>query len=256
VIPGNGGVGQQLDTGALSLPWGTVTLAEPTREIQYKILVEEVKAKGFERLGLMTSESWRNDPKHLVFSLARYKFVAQMFADREKVLEIGCGDAFGTRIVRQRVKSLTAADFDPLFINDAAARLSPPWTFDLLVHDLRNGAVPGRYDALYALDVLEHIPPEDELDFLETLLSSLDVNGAAIIGMPSLESQQYASEQSRIGHVNCKSAPDLKSLMEKFFYNVFMFSMNDEMVHTGFHKMAHYLIALCSGRRLAAKAVE
>jgi len=222
------------------------------RESQYQVLLENFEERGCERLGLMTSESWRNDPKHLVFNLARYKFVAQMFAGREKVLEIGCGDAFGTRIVRQRVKSLTAADFDPLFIKDAAARLSPPWTFDLLVHDLRKGPIPGRYDALYALDVLEHIAPEEELDFLNTSLSSLDDNGAAIIGMPSLESQQYASEQSRIGHVNCKSAPDLKILMEQFFHNVFMFSMNDEVVHTGFHKMAHYLIALCSGKRRAA----
>jgi 2-polyprenyl-3-methyl-5-hydroxy-6-metoxy-1,4-benzoquinol methylase len=234
---------------------GIVSSTSKPRESQYQVLIQDFEEQGFERLGLMTSESWRNDPKHLVFSLARYKFVAQMFADREKVLEIGCGDAFGTRIVRQRVKSLTATDFDPLFIKDATARLSPPWTFDLLVHDLRNGPVPGRFDALYALDVLEHIPPEEELNFLETLLSSLDVNGAAIIGMPSLESQQYATEQSRIGHVNCKSAPDLKALMQKFFYNVFMFSMNDEVVHTGFHKMAHYLIALCSGRRLAVGAV-
>jgi hypothetical protein len=28
-----------------------------------------------------------------------------------------------------------------------------------------------------------------------------------------------------------------------------MFSMNDEVVHTGFGPMAHYLIALCAGPR-------
>jgi hypothetical protein len=27
-----------------------------------------------------------------------------------------------------------------------------------------------------------------------------------------------------------------------------MFSMNDEVVHTGFHPMAHYLFALCCTR--------
>jgi hypothetical protein len=37
--------------------------------------------------------------------------------------------------------------------------------------------------------------------------------------------------------------------MEQFFYNVFMFSMNDEVVYTGFHKMAHYIFVLCSGKR-------
>ncbi len=41
-------------------------------------------------------------------------------------------------------------------------------------------------------------------------------------------------------------APDLKALMETYFHSVFMFSMNDETVHTGYHKMAHYVIALCA----------
>jgi 2-polyprenyl-3-methyl-5-hydroxy-6-metoxy-1,4-benzoquinol methylase len=218
------------------------------REGQYHVLVEAGK-EGFERLGLMTSESWRRDPKHLLFNLARYKFVAQMLAGHDRVLEIGCGDAFGTRIVRQQVKSLTAVDFDPAFIEDAVQRRAPPWTFDLLAHDLRDGPVPGRFDAVYALDVLEHVPAPEELQFLATMFAPLDLSGVAIIGMPSLESQQYASEQSRMGHVNCKTAPDLKQLLERYFHNVFIFSMNDEVVHTGYYKMAHYILALCAGKR-------
>jgi hypothetical protein len=38
--------------------------------------------------------------------------------------------------------------------------------------------------------------------------------------------------------------PDLKATMSRNFHNVFMFSMNDEVVHTGYHKMAHYLFAV------------
>ena len=37
--------------------------------------------------------------------------------------------------------------------------------------------------------------------------------------------------------------------MLRYFHDVFMFSMNDEVVHTGFHAMAHYLFALCVGKR-------
>ena len=73
-----------------------------------------------------------------------------------------------------------------------------------------------------------------------------------IIGMPSLELQAYASAGARMGHVNCKEQPDLKTLMHRFFHNVFMFSINDEVVHTGFSRMSHYNIALCCGRRLGA----
>jgi len=99
----------------------------------------------------------------------------------------------------------------------------------------------------HALDVLEHIAPSDEHVFLKNGFSPLTTHGVAIIGMPSLESQVYASPTSRAGHVNCKTMPDLKATMQRYFHNVFMFSMNDEVVHTGYHKTAHYLFALgCS----------
>ncbi|CCQ53625.1 hypothetical protein CWATWH8502_2077 [Crocosphaera watsonii WH 8502] len=69
------------------------------------------------------------------------------------------------------------------------------------------------------------------------------------MGMPSLESQAYASEGSKQGHVNCKTGKDLKALMLDYFHNVFMFSMNDEVVHTGFFPMSHYLFALGVGKK-------
>ncbi len=37
--------------------------------------------------------------------------------------------------------------------------------------------------------------------------------------------------------------------MEELFHAVFMFSMNDEVVHTGYYKMAHYILAVCSHAR-------
>jgi predicted SAM-dependent methyltransferase len=109
--------------------------------------------------------------------------------------------------------------------------------------------VAGSFDAAYALDVLEHIEAADEDRFLANIVRSLVAPGVLIIGMPSLESQPYASEASKAGHVNCKSAPDLRALMHRYFHDVFMFSMNDEVIHTGYHKLAHYLLALCVGKR-------
>lgn len=100
-------------------------------------------------------------------------------------------------------------------------------------------------DAIYSLDVLEHIISDFESTFLTNVCLSLRNNGCAIVGMPSLESQTYASPASRDGHVNCKSGKDLQDLLRQYFEHVFLFSMNDEVVHTGFSKMAHYLLALC-----------
>jgi SAM-dependent methyltransferase len=220
-----------------------------TKEAQYQVCVEAASERGYETLGLRGSESWYQDPKHIVFRLSRYKFVSKMLSGRKHVLEVGCGDAFGTRIVQAEVGKLTAIDFDPVFIADVNDRMVDRWRFEAKTHDMLDGPVPGNFDAVYSLDVLEHIDPASERLFLKNAFGSLDVNGAAVIGLPSLESQPYASPQSKAGHVNCKSGPELKSLMEEYFHNVFLFSMNDEVVHTGFHKMANYVFAIGAGKR-------
>lgn len=220
-----------------------------TREPQYQECLDAVAARGFERLGLRSSQSWHDDPRHLLFRLARYKFVGKMLAGSEHVLEIGCGDAFGTRIVQQEVKALSATDFDQVFVDDARARMVERWRFPVFTHDLLAGPIPGNYDGVFALDVLEHIAPRDEHVFLKNGFAALGPHGVGIIGMPSLESQAHASPTSRAGHVNCKSLPDLKKAMQAHFHNVFMFSMNDEVVHTGFHPLAHYLVAVGAHRK-------
>jgi 2-polyprenyl-3-methyl-5-hydroxy-6-metoxy-1,4-benzoquinol methylase len=225
-------------------------MSESTKEAQYNVLLELRRRHGLARFGLMSNQTWGEDPKRLAFLLARYKFVAKMLAGKGKVLEVGCADAFGTRVVQQEVTSITAVDFDPLFIAEAQERIDARWPLDLRVHDMLAGPVPpADFAAAYSLDVLEHIESRDEDRFLRNLVNSLAPHATAIIGMPSLESQAYASPASKEGHVNCKTAPELQSLLKKYFHHVFIFSMNDEVVHTGFHKMAHYLLALCCEQR-------
>ena len=220
-----------------------------TKEPQYDLLLDVKEKHGIARLGLMANESWNQDPRRTLFTMARYKFVSKMLDGRKRVLEVGCADAFCTRLVQQTVGHVTAVDFDPLFISDVRERMDPHWAFDVLVHDMLEGPVPGSFDAVYGLDVLEHIAPEREDQFLQNSIGSLEAQGVAIFGMPSLESQSYASPQSRAGHVNCKTMPDFKQVMERYFHSVFMFSMNDETVHTGYHKMAHYLIAVAAHKK-------
>lgn len=220
---------------------------EKTKEYQYQSCLELKNEIGYARFGLMSNNVWHDDPKRLVFLLSRYKFVAKMLSGKANVLEIGCADGFASRIVRQEVKTLTIIDFDPIFIKDASDNLDPRWSYTCLVHDPTQEPIPEKYDAAYSLDVIEHIPREQEQTFVGNIVDSLNPNGVLIIGTPSLESQQYASLPSREGHVNCKDHIMLKELLLHYFHNVFLFSMNDEVVHTGFYPMAHYLLAVCCG---------
>lgn len=211
--------------------------------------IDFVESRGFVSLGLLKSREWIEDPRRFLFSQARYKFVAKMLSGRRHALEIGCGDAFNAPIVMQEVERLTVTDFDPEFIADACERTPPEYPYGARVHNFLDGPMEGAFDAAYSLDVLEHIPAEEEERFLGNIMKCLSPDAVMIVGMPSLESQVYASPGSKAGHINCKTAPDLKKVMETFFHSVFMFSMNDEIVHTGYHKMAHYILALCAHPR-------
>ena len=224
---------------------------DKTREPQYQAALDIADADGVSQLGLMTNQVWHDDPRRLAILLARYKFVAKMLSGAADVLEVGCADAFGTRIVQQEVGQVTAIDFDPVFIADVEARRTPAWPITTGVHDMLSGPfpseAPGRFDGVYSLDVIEHIDAKDEVSFVANLAGSLTDEGTLIVGSPSLASQAYASPASKEGHINCKTAEDLKALLKSQFANVFVFSMNDEVVHTGFYQMAHYYFALCCG---------
>lgn len=224
----------------------TTTAARKTREPQYQFEVEMAERHGLARFGIMSNQTWRDDPKRLLFVLSRYKFVSKMLAGKQRVLEVGCADAFGTRLVQQEIPNVVATDFDPVFIEDARERMKrDDWKADCRVHDMLSGPIAENFDAAYSLDVIEHIPQEKEDLFVGNMAKSVHANGVVLIGSPSLESQTYASPGSKAGHINCKNGKEYRTLMEKHFENVFLFSMNDEVVHTGFHPMAHYLFALC-----------
>lgn len=217
---------------------------EQMKEPQYQVQLDAFREQGPVRLGLTTSHLWRSDPRHLGFLLSRYKFVAKMLSGRDDVLEIGCGDGFGAHVVLQEVGSVHGVDFDPVFIRMAQEEFgTETLTYD--VADLTRGPVTPPREAVYSLDVLEHIDPAQEDVFMRNLVGSVRAPGVAIIGMPSLEGQAYASVWSKEGHVNCKSGKDFKEFLQRYFGDVFLFSMNDEVIHTGFYPMAHYLMAIC-----------
>ena len=218
-------------------------------EKQYQKSIKAVLKKGSDQLGLMTTWAYHDDPKRLAFTFARYKFVAKMLSGLNDVLEVGCGDGFISRVVAQTVSNLTAIDFDKSFIDDANSRSTGKTEIRFIHHDILKGSLKGKYDGIYTLDVMEHIEKADEEKFIKNIIKSLKVNGVLIVGMPSLQSQKYASPQSKAGHVNCKDQSELKAVMGAYFHNVFIFSMNDEVVHTGFGQMSNYNIALCCGKK-------
>ena len=213
-------------------------------EKNYNIDYENIYKGRLVELGMIASFDYLHDPKHLLFMMSRYKFVSKMLQGFHDVLEVGCGDGFASAMIKKEVVNLDAVDIDSQFINNAR---SNPYSNEInfKIKNVITEKSEKKYNAIYSLDVLEHIDIEEEDDFMKFISNSLIDDGVSIIGIPSKESQVYASNLSKKGHINCKTGLELKVCMSKYFKTVFIFSMNDEVVHTGFNPMAHYLFALC-----------
>lgn len=201
-------------------------------------------------LPCMANQTWLEDPKRLIFMLARYKHAGSLLRGCQRVLELGCGDGFGTNITAQFVAQIDAIDADPLLIEEAN-RYSNRNNINYFVHEFsniaRNNPIKKQtYDGIFSLDVFEHLEKKVQMDYVRMIKAHLKPDGRFMCGIPSIESQEYASPRSKAGHINCMSANNFIEYWNSHFKNVQLFGMNDEVLHTGFGPMCHYLIVNCT----------
>lgn len=196
------------------------------------------------RLGPYAAHAWRADPRMLFIAMARYKFAAKILAGRRSLLEIGCGDAFSMPILLQTVERTTGLDVEADIIAYDLAHCTFDGKADYRCHDIAVSPAEGVFDAALSLDVIEHILPEKVEDFVRNIAASLEPHSPMVMGTPNRTAAPYASPASRREHVNLLDHVSLAELLTGYFHNVFIFSMNDEVVHTGFYPMAQYLMAL------------
>ena len=212
-------------------------------------------------LGPNTVDRYIFDPKRLAFFLSRYKFSAKMLVRCDSIVDVGCGDGMGTVTFAADTKArlIVGIDFDSTLIDHANNCLLPcveksktnfASRLKFVAHDVLEKEIQidqggSGIEGLACLDVIEHIEQDKEHQFLGRLSACLGDHGVAVIGTPNDNARIYASKESELGHINNYTPERFRSSLEKHFKRVFLFSMNDEIVHTGFDKLAHYLMAVC-----------
>ncbi len=205
-------------------------------------------------LGAYYSNMFFSDIKHVSFTLSRYKFASKlvMYQDKTRILELGCQEAIGSLVFEQNtnLEEYVGIDFD----HDAML-----WNYNNLSKDkfvfieydfLQCDKIQNqKFNVVLSLDVIEHIDKKYEDDFCKVVSGHISDNGVAIIGTPTVYMNPYACDASKAGHINLYDQKRLYSLMNKYFNNVFIFNMNDEIVNTGFAPMSCYIFAVCTGKK-------
>lgn len=195
-------------------------------------------------LGPATSFNMKNNnARQSLFNLSRHKFCTHLLQNRD-VLDIGSSDGFCVPLMSDMLKSVVCIDNDKKIVDDNIRRLNAFRNVEFVHADFIKDGIDKKFDGIIALDFIEHIPMEQERTFMENMCRCLNEHGIAIVGTPNITAQRFASKLSKEYHINLKSYETLKELMDKYFHVVLMFGMNDEVVHTGFPDMCHYIMAV------------
>lgn len=221
------------------------------KHIAEKELWNKVRPAGEERLklGQYYSHVVKNDTRFLLFSLSRYKFAVKMIGEepKKKVLELGCNEGLGTLLLSENAETVMGVDFD---------EQSVAWANDnfkgnnlSFICDDFLGKHYGEFDSVVSLDVIEHISPENTGLFFDTITKNLTRHGVCLIGTPNAVASKYASEVNKEGHINLFTVKRLRKQLSEYFHNIFIFGMNDEVVHTGFFDMCHYIFAVACSKK-------
>ena len=134
---------------------------------------------------------WHNDsPEHFAAMVGYYggRLAVHLPADRNtRLLDVGCGMGFALEALRVLgYTQLEGIDPDEGQVAAARAGHRPVSRVEDTAAWLH--ARPGQYDAILLLDVLEHIPREEQFDFLAALHGALAPGGRLICSVPNANS--------------------------------------------------------------------
>ncbi|HSX37769.1 MAG TPA: class I SAM-dependent methyltransferase [Chlamydiales bacterium] len=207
-----------------------------------------MNAKSIISLGKTTSFWYLQAPRKLLDCLSYYKFAAKVIGKSKRVLDVGCGEGFGTFLLGKECGWARGIDCDSDAIAIAKRNFRES-IVEFAQEDMLKTQSRETYDAIVIFSVIEHIPPDLMQAFWNALLLRLNPKGLLILGTPSANFLTSDAQPSQKPPVNMYTHDRLESEISKYFHYAFSFSVNDEIVHTGSPVLAAYwMIIGCKPR--------
>ena len=183
----------------------------------------------------------KNNPLMVAIKFSRYKFIAKLLQKKDTVLELGCHDGVSSNFFKLYCKDVDAIDIDQRAIEEAKLNFED---INFICSDIFQYNTDKKYDVIVMLDFIEHFSKEDGIRILKKYTSLLSKKGMIIVGTPSKNFQKYRAEHNKIHHLHEYYPDELNNLLQDYFDRTMMFSMNDEIVHTGNENLAWFVYSI------------
>lgn len=141
----------------------------------------------------------------------RYHFVAPLVAGRE-VLDIACGEGYGSAFIARHAAHVTGADISPTTIAHARTRYAGHANLEFREADCAALPFPdGSFDVVVSFETLEHIEAQES--FLDEIRRVLRPGGVVAISCPN--KAEYSDKRDHINefHIRELYRDELAALM-------------------------------------------
>ena len=194
--------------------------------------------------GKMGDQKWMlENPLMTTIKLSRFKFASKLISKKDTLLDIGCGQGLGSIFFSDYCKYVYGVDLlsDFLLHDRKNIKFIKKNIFQLKKKNFKH-----KINLITLIDFIEHFNKSQGSLILSKCSKLLEGKGGTlIVGTPSVYSSKFRSKRSRIQHIHEYDGMELKDLCSKYFNRTFLFSMNDEVVHTGFYKLAWFNFVVC-----------
>lgn len=195
--------------------------------------------------------------------LKAHELAAKLLAGRQDVGIFGFDEADAASLAAYNVRRMAIYDSNPTTIGGQRRAAGPPLP-RIQFHDMLGSPLPRVHDSICSLRTLGYVPRTEEDAYIEHLADSLARNSdILILGCPSngaLEESAAGGGDPLLGLVSntptgrrryyyARTGAQLKAQAQRFFENVFMFSIVDDEVQPGTVSSADYVLAVCCARK-------
>jgi|ERR1700693_3825396 len=157
--------------------------------------------------------------------LARYQFALGQLAGGERILDAGCGTGYGSRLLREKARSVVGVDYSPLAVGYATERYAGPGVSFAAMDCQCLGFLSARFDAVVSFEVFEHM--ENPEAFLSEIVRVLAPRGRLILSTPNritTDVHMRSIGQRNDFHVNMMDATGLRKVLARHFSRIELYA--------------------------------
>jgi len=148
--------------------------------------------------------------------LHRYK-IAEMFCENKTVLDIACGEGYGTNLLSKIAKTVAGVDIDNQTIAEAKLKYTSP-NIEFAQGDTSNIPFPSStFDAVVSFETIEHHDKHDEM--IKEINRVLKPDGVFIISTPDKHVYTDLKGVKNKFHIKELYKKEFVELIKRYFSN-------------------------------------